>query len=277
VKVTSDPKAGQKLRASIDSLATEYSRTTAGKGAALVDAFLPDEMAAEMIQDIMGDVIFRFLLASATYIRSISSSESFDASLDRFILKKTRLTGDLAKRLRQNLKQAVFASEEERPKNERRSRMKNKQQSRNCYLCSGAIDDDAILDHVWPRSAGGGNGKSNLRIAHAFCEAVKADFAVSGDAPIGRFAFQSLPRTLMDEKPKWWPLSISTDIEFRSLLDDVRGSQLKLAVLSRQEFQCHKCGKPFFNSKAISVVRRNHDEPWWFANVVAVCEECEKS
>lgn len=275
--MTSDPKAGHKLRLSIDELANEYSQSDSGKSAALVDAFLPDETTAEIVQDLIGDTIFRFLLASAIQVRSNCNSKTFDESLDRFIASKTRLTGDLAKRLRQNLKQAVLASEEERPKNERRTRMKSKQQNKNCYLCSGTIDEEPILDHIWPRSAGGGNGKSNLRIAHRFCEAVKADYAVCADAPVGRFAFNSLPRTLQNVQPRWWPLTVANDLEFRALLDDMRGSQLKIAVLGRQEFQCFKCEKPFFDSNNCSITRRNEDEPWWFANVVAICDDCEES
>ena len=213
--MTSDPRSGHKLRLSIDDLAQKYSQDRIGKGAAILNAFLTDETAAEIVQDLIGDVIFRYLLASAVQIRSESSSVSFGDSLDKFILKKTRLTGDLAKRLRQNLKQAVLASEEKRPKTERKNRLKEKQKNKNCYLCSGSMDEEPILDHVWPRSAGGGNGKSNLRTAHAFCEAVKADLAVCGDAPIGRFAFNALPRTLSGTQMSWWPSKVNDDNEFQ--------------------------------------------------------------
>jgi 5-methylcytosine-specific restriction endonuclease McrA len=272
--MTSDPKAGQKLRVSIDLLAKEYSQVRAGKGAAIVDTFLPDETAAELVQDLIGDVVFRFLLLSALKIRSEVGEVNFDDSLEKFILNKTRLTGDLARRLRQNLKQAVLATEEERPKSERKARLKEKQKHKKCYLCSGTIEGESVLDHVWPRSAGGGNGKSNLHTAHASCEAVKADIAVCGDAPVGRFAFNELPRSLAGHPMTWWPSTVKDDREFKSLVDDIRGSQLKIAILSRQQFQCHSCKTSFSDTGDCRIIRRNEDEPWWFANVVAICDSC---
>lgn len=182
--MTTDPKSGEKLRASIDSLSLKYADPNADKASAIISAFLVDEASAEIVQDIIGDAVFRFLLASALKIRSETLPSSFDDALDYFILQKTRLTGDLARSLRQNLKQAVLASEEERPKKERKDRIKEKLRNKNCYLCSEPITEESVLDHVWPRSAGGGNGKSNLMVAHPFCEAVKADLAVFGDAAV---------------------------------------------------------------------------------------------
>lgn len=274
--MTSDPLSGQKLRLSINTLAQEYSQTQGGKAAEIIDTFLTDENAVSIVEDLIGDVIFRFLIASAKQIRTNNKSQTFDAALERFVSTKTRLTGDLARRLRQNLKQAVLASEEARPKSERRNQLKKKQKNKNCYLCGGRIDEDPILDHVWPRSAGGGTGKSNLRVAHQFCEAIKADYAVCGDAPIGRFAFEALPRTLAGTTPTWWPSPVDNEEEFKTLIDDIRGSQLKIAVLGRQQFQCHACEIAFQDATNCSIIRRNDDEPWWFANVVAICDNCER-
>jgi len=273
--MTSDPRAGKKLRSSIDTIALEYSSIKEGKGAAIIDAFLPDDTSAEIVQDLIGDIVFRFLLASAKQIYTDNPS-TFDASLENFILKKTRLTGELAKRFRRVLKQAVLASEEERPKKERRDRIKDKQKHKNCYICSGPINEEPVLDHVWPRSAGGGNGKSNLMTAHPFCEAVKGDLAVSGDTPVARFAFNALPRTLDGTQIAWWPSALDADHEFRSLVDDIRGSQLKIAVLGRQDFKCYECDKSFSESNKCSIKRRNTDEPWWFANVIVICDDCER-
>ena len=273
--MTADPQSGRKLRSSIDKLALEYSDTNSGLVAALVDTFLTDEDSAAIVQNIIGDIVFRFLLASAKKIRSECTASNFDDELDRFIVRKTRLSGAMAINLRKYLKLAVLASEEERPKSERKDRIKKKQKLKNCYLCSKAIDDELVLDHVWPRSAGGGNGKSNLRIAHASCEAVKADIALSGDVAVGRFAFVSLPRTLGDDRQEsWWPINVASDDDFRSLLDDIRGTQMKIALLGRQAFRCFRCEKPFQDSESCTVAKRNHDEPWWFPNVVALCDNC---
>ena len=69
---------------------------------------------------------------------------------------------------------------------------------------------------------------------------------------------------------------MNDDNEFRSLVDDIRGSQLKIAILGRQDFLCHDCDKPFSESNRCILVRRNADEPWWFANVIAICDDCER-
>ncbi len=276
VNMTHDPKAGEKLRRSLDSIAIEYSRTTTGKAASLVEAFLPDSDAADIVQNLVGDVIFRYLFASALRIRDQSSADTFDDSLTQFIARKTRLTGSLAKSLRQSLKQAVLTSEEQRPKSERRGHLRVKQRNKNCYLCGGPIGDDAVLDHVWPRSAGGGNGKANLRLAHESCEAVKGDFAVCGDVSLARFAFVKPPRSISNpQKREWWPSRLDDDEDFRSFTDDLRGSQMKVAILGRQEYRCFRCEKPFCDSTACVVKKRDLEEPWWFANAIAVCDECE--
>ena len=66
-----------------------------------------------------------------------------------------------------------------------KGRSKSKQKDKNCYLCSKPLTDEtSILDHVWPRSAGGGNGKSNLRVAHESCEGIKEIFQFLRDRTI---------------------------------------------------------------------------------------------
>lgn len=105
--MTVDPHAGRKLRLLVDKLASEYSSVEGSKSAAIVDTFVTDETASKDVQDIVGDIVFRFLFAGAQQFVALlttnSSSEAFDSALDHFISTKTRLTGDLAKRLRQNL------------------------------------------------------------------------------------------------------------------------------------------------------------------------------
>lgn len=53
-----------------------------------------------------------------------------------------------------------------------------------CWLCEEPVDRDLIgsrsiwrpsLDHVTPRSAGGSNSESNLRLAHMWCNCVRSD------------------------------------------------------------------------------------------------------
>lgn len=275
--MTHDPKSGEKLRVSLDKIAKEYAGRTRTKASALIEAFVPDEDSAEKVEDLVGDSIFRYLLASAKMIRASSTDRTFDEGLDHFIARKTRLTGELAKRLRQLLKQAVLTTEEARPKNDTKSRIRSKQKDKNCYLCSRPLTDEtSILDHVWPRSAGGGNGKSNLRVAHESCEGIKGDIAVSGDVAISRFAFAQPPMALTAIPKALWPVSLNSDSDFRSFADDLRSSQFRIAILCKQNFQCSRCSKEFSDSDDLVLTRIDGTAPWWFPNTIAVCDECER-
>ena len=53
-----------------------------------------------------------------------------------------------------------------------------------CWLCEGSVDRTLIgsrsiwrpsLDHVVPRSKGGGDGDMNIRLAHLWCNSVRSD------------------------------------------------------------------------------------------------------
>jgi 5-methylcytosine-specific restriction endonuclease McrA len=51
----------------------------------------------------------------------------------------------------------------------------------DCWLCGHPLDGNMSLDHVIPRSRGGGNGLDNLRLAHVECNNRRGD-----DAPTRR-------------------------------------------------------------------------------------------
>ena len=50
-----------------------------------------------------------------------------------------------------------------------------------CYLCNKPITNmqEANIDHVIPRSRGGSNRMSNLRLTHESCNTIKADKLLS--------------------------------------------------------------------------------------------------
>ena len=59
----------------------------------------------------------------------------------------------------------------------------------NCHICGGLMNFDrprrktgATVDHVIPRSQGGSNDISNLKLAHKRCNEAR------GDTPLGKIA-----------------------------------------------------------------------------------------
>src|SRR5262249_22631449 len=135
---------------------------------------------------------------------------------------------------------------------------------------------DERLDHVWPYTAGGGTGQSNLRRSHTPCQAVKQDLAVTADAPIGRFVYGGhLPRSLRDETDPWGGRTIKTEQEFVTFMDDVRAAVCRVALVMRQEGKCSECGKEFRSVQGTNLRRIEDDLPWWLPNTVVVCDACE--
>jgi hypothetical protein len=59
-----------------------------------------------------------------------------------------------------------------------------------CQICSEAVDPDATdewrptLDHIIPRSHGGSDDQSNLRLAHLWCNSVRGDLSHYSDADL---------------------------------------------------------------------------------------------
>jgi 5-methylcytosine-specific restriction endonuclease McrA len=279
--MSSDPEAGRKLRNAIEDYAQRQDLTGASQASdleAVLACFVPEPDAADELRSLVVDCVFRYLFASAKqiYEETEGNDNLLDTELENFLKRKTRLTGDNVGHFRRYLKQAILTSKAKRPKSEVRTRLLSKQRNRYCYICGTEIVPPAIerLDHVWPYSAGGGTSKGNLLRAHPECESAKADLAVPGDAAIGRFAFTSLPQKLEDRADPWWPRSIGTDEEFLELSDDIRAAQLRIALLHRQGFKCHRCDTALSEAGEAVLERKNCDEPWWFPNTVVVCSTC---
>lgn len=276
--MTHDPQAGKKFRDAISRFLPQKSGTVSlyeSKVDTLLDCFAPDAESCFQIQSLVEDMLFRYLLASAKMIKANSTEQSFDAELDRFIKRKTQLAGDRVLEFRRLLKNAVLTTTQDRPKSSTKTRILKKQRNNLCYLCGEPIEEsEEKLDHQWPLSAGGGNG-SNLQRAHRRCEEAKSDLAVSGDAAVGRFAFSNnLPDRLKFAGGDWWPYEIESDEQFLSFADDIRATQLRFAVLRRQDFTCHQCKGLISKVGGGSLVRRETDEPWWYPNTIFVCSFC---
>jgi len=281
--MSSDPEAGKKLREAIVDYAQRQDPSSLSQTSpfdAVLECFVPDQESADQLRSLMVDCVFRYLFSAARLIHEYTEGRDdlFNERLEHFLKRKTRLSGDHVSHFRRYLKQAVLTSLAARPKNEVRTRLLAKQRNNYCYICGATIHppESERLDHVWPVSAGGGAGKTNLLRAHAECEAAKGDLAVSGDAAVGRFAFTRLPQKLEQPPAPWWPRKIGTHEEFTEYSDDIRAAQLRVALLRRQDFKCFQCDAELREVGEATLQRRDTEEPWWFPNTIVVCNVCSK-
>lgn len=277
--MSSDPEAGRKLREAVERYALKQAGTSFRKTIdAVLHCFVTDERAVGALHGIVIDMVFRYLFAAASACHDRAEAEGleFDDLLDEFLSGHTHLTENNAENFRKILKAAVLTSKADRPKSEVRRRLLEKQRRHRCYLCAEEIlSDEERLDHVWPQSAGGGTGQSNLWRTHAVCQAAKHDLAVPADAPVGRFAYSgNLPRCLHERAEGWWGRSINDEQAFVTLLDDIRASAWRIALVLRQGGKCHECGGDFREIQGTNLRRLEQGLPWWFPNAVIVCDAC---
>lgn len=272
-----DPEAGRKLRAAVEgSAAEQLTGQKLSNLEAVLHCFVPDEESQAEVRALLIDLVFRYVLAAGRMHFAAGPEGEADERLDRFLTRYTRLTGETRTNFRRKLKQAILTATAERPKSERRDRILSKQQKYFCYLCGEPVrEGDEQLDHVWPQNAGGGTSGGNLLKTHTACQVLKHDLAVPGDAAMGRFAYHGRPpRQLAEKAIPHWGGPLPDEAGFTQLLDDVRASGLRVALLLQQGGMCHRCGKEFRSAGPTRLVRLEEDLPWWPPNTVLCCVSC---
>lgn len=73
---------------------------------------------------------------------------------------------------------AVEATETLSQGDKRRHKLMDRDGS-DCWFCGDEMGDDCTLEHLVPRSRGGGNTMANLVLAHAECNGRAADLSIS--------------------------------------------------------------------------------------------------
>src|SRR6185295_3285689 len=115
-----------------------------------------------------------------------------------------------------------------------------------CYICGGDLDhtqgnlhNSAMIDHLWPRSLGGPNEGDNLRLACRQCSEKKGNFLDASD-----FHYEQI--SLVSDKG---------DEHFSA---EMRRTY-EIALWSKNEFKCMRCGKPASVLGRLEFGRRNLD------------------
>jgi 5-methylcytosine-specific restriction endonuclease McrA len=281
--MTYDPNAGKKLRDKVVKIAGRVSAYESEAHlefiANVVQCYVRDPEDRKQLYDTLLDAIYRYLFSGAKgALESGLSRKKGQHEIDRFIRRHTALTekSDISS-LREALMKAVSNSKADPISTKQRRSFKEKRRRDNCYLCGAMIRSDEMesLDHRWPRNAGGGSGENILRV-HADCEAPKHDLAFPADAPVFRLAFSSPPDALCTPIGKWWPQNIGNKKDMIAYVEKYRTSTLRIAILRRQDYRCLRCGEDFRTVGPIMIRRREITAPWWYANLIAVCQPCDR-
>lgn len=277
--MSNDADAGRKLRSAIEEYALKQSSARNPKLLeAVLDCFVPDKECQLEIQSLLIDLVFRYIFAGGRLHYNLEEPENLDERLDKFLTLHTRLTDELRVGFRRRLKQAILTAEGERPKSERKDRLLDKQRHFYCYLCGERVTEaEEQVDHIWPHNAGGGTSGDNLRKAHTACEVLKHDLAVPGDASMGRFAYHAgLPRQIAERARSHWDEGGIDASSFTTLLDDIRASSLRVALILQQDGRCYYCKEEFRIAGPLELIRIEDDLPWWPPNTILSCIPCAK-
>lgn len=167
----------------------------------------------------------------------------------------------------------------QKQKNSIRSYAKKKRHQ--CYICGRLLDSDKQtenkkneisekkekglytrdlleVEHIFPRSHGGGLNKENITVACEHCNKIKDDKLSYADCYFEDFICNS-----DSEK------SVSSKLT----------KEIKFSILYKQSFKCNICEKQLFklDIKNILFYKKENDLPFHYTNILMCCEECKES
>jgi 5-methylcytosine-specific restriction endonuclease McrA len=124
-----------------------------------------------------------------------------------------------------------------------------------CYICGISLTTEEVeIEHMWPKTMGGAEDDSNLKVSCKYCNEQKQDYIDASD-----FHYEEicLPQEEREE-------SFTTD--FRRLY--------KIAVWAKGNYGCVLCGAKSESVGRLKFIRRNPEDSWHFLNIDAYCERC---
>lgn len=237
--------------------------------------FLPDESDQQVLLTLTMDYIFRLFVMSAAI--KFQNEDSLKPENIKIHLKTTSsIRDDDILRVQQLLKGLLTFSLKTRPSNERKKKIR--QRDNNCYICGISIgtEDETEVDHVWPRSLGGSDGGENLKVAHASCAAIKADSATYGDSLYGNSVYINHPHGLNrhPHQLQLWPSDIIDKNNFNSFNKNLISSSLRIAVIMKQQYKCYSCENRFQIAGEVTLVNDCASKPSSLLNLRAYCPDC---
>jgi 5-methylcytosine-specific restriction endonuclease McrA len=126
-----------------------------------------------------------------------------------------------------------------------------------CYMCGRSLaENEAEIEHVWPKSMGGLERNFNLRISCHECNNVKLSYVDSSD-----FHYEHI--------------SLVNDESMHTFANEFK-RQYKIAVWAKSEFQCSLCRRTASEIGRLGFTKINPEDSWHFLNIDAICENCRK-
>lgn len=148
----------------------------------------------------------------------------------------------------------------------------------NCYICGRQLDSEKQTDtkkaqikekqekgeyiydlleieHILPRTYGGGLNKENITVACENCNKLKDDKLSYSNCYFESF----LPNSDSEDAIK---SKFSKDLKF--------------SILYKQKFRCYICNKKFYDLENNNFIfyKKENDEPFHYTNVLVCCEDC---
>jgi 5-methylcytosine-specific restriction endonuclease McrA len=122
-------------------------------------------------------------------------------------------------------------------------------------MCGKSLTEDEVqIEHKFPKTMGGSNELSNLKIACEYCNNEKKNYIDASD-----FHYEHISLSTNDDDE-------SFNLEFKR--------SYKIALWAKSDYSCVLCGQLTEFIGRLDFVRRNPNDSWHFLNIDAVCERC---
>lgn len=214
--------------------------------------------------------LVRRFITTAEYFRRKYDPEDFGDKhyrdkLREYLRDYTNYRDKFIDRLVLLLDRCLTTSDDE-PTDHVKARLKRKAREAGqfCFVCGEELDYtnsnpklSATVDHIWPRSMGGGSHTDNLQVACQRCNNnIKKDFI---DASDYHYEEISLVSPSYDE-----------------YIRRERNRSYEVAIFAKTQFTCAGCGQPAHRVGKLQIGRKEPGDSWHFLNLVAYCSNCSE-
>lgn len=208
--------------------------------------------------------LLRRLINTAEFLRRRYETDEYPESffideLRKFLREELRLNSTEVEKIFSMLLVCLSIKKQSR-KHKKKRILKQYLQANNellCYICGRAlVEEEAQIEHLWPKAMGGLERELNLKIACPQCNCEKWNYIDSSD-----FHYEEIC-LIGDEE--------ANDESFQKEFKRV----YKIASWSKNNYKCILCDLPTNQVGKLKLVRKNLNDSWHFLNVDAICEKC---
>lgn len=229
------------------------------------DVLKADNSFKELVHSSIINYLIRRFINTAEFIRRKYDADEYEEpeklfidELRQFIKEETEIKGSDAEKLLAILLMCVKMKRQSRKTIKKRKFIKQNLSDRAellCYICGKSLTEDEVqIEHKFPKTMGGSNTASNLKVACEDCNNEKKNYIDSSD-----FHYEHI--------------CLSTHENDQNFKAEFKRSY-KIALCAKSDYSCVICGQLTEFVGRLGFVRRNLNDSWHFLNIDAVCEEC---